>query len=770
MKKNLELEAQIEQHVMRPEYRPVKPRVIAKKLGIAKEDIRIFKRSLKNLIRTGKLAWGSKHLVTPPSQSSSPRGEATGIIRITAKGFGVVKTASDTPHFGGVDVHIPARSCLDAASGDRVRIRITRKRPGRDIPFGGRVEEVLERKTHTFVGTYSEEYNVGYVKVDGTQWSEPIVVGDAAARNCRPGEKVVIEMVRFPTPHREGEAVITEVLGPQGKPGVDTQLVIHQYGLPTEFPQATMDAARKQADQFDESISGTRVDLTEETIITIDPKDARDFDDAISLKRTKNGHWMLGVHIADVSHFVRPNTPLDDEAYRRGTSVYLPDQVIPMLPEIISNNLASLQPDRVRYAMTCWIEFTEDGARVHTDIARTAIRSKRRFTYEEVDDFLARPLNWRNKLTPEVFSLLENMYKLAMKLRSRRKRDGAIELHLPEVKIQLDGQGKVSGAKAVENTESHQIIEEFMLAANEAVAGIFVDRDLPFLRRVHPKPDPKKLEELTSFVRGLHIKCDSLVSRFEIQRLVESVRGLPQQQAVNFALLRSMSKAKYSPEEDGHYALGSPAYCHFTSPIRRYPDLVIHRMLGALIDGQKPSVDRKLLARIGDDCSAAEENAERAERDLIKLKLLGFFADRIGLKMPAVITGVRNAGFFVQGVELPVEGFVNARSLPPDRYKFDPRRHALTGHRKDNDFQLGDPVYVRISKVDLERRELDFVLDTSRPKPRRGEALAGTENLFAKGAKKQKHRGKGKSKTKPAPQGRGQHTKSGRRKKKRRMK
>ncbi|MEC9091611.1 MAG: ribonuclease R, partial [Planctomycetota bacterium] len=652
-----------------------------------------------------------KHLVMKPKQPKKTKGEVIGSFRKTTAGFGVVRTQADTPVYGITDVHIPSQNCLDAASGDRVRIRVTRKRPGRDIPYGGRIEEIVERRTHRFVGTFFEEVGYGYVQIDGKEFNEPILAEDSAAKNCHEGDKVVLEMVRFPSSHTEGEGVIVEVLGPHGQPGVDTQLIMNQYGLEPGFSEAVLDCARFEADQFDESITGTRIDLTEETIVTIDPKDARDFDDAISLQKIANGHWLLGVHIADVSHFVKPNTVLDDEAYNRGTSVYLPDRVIPMLPEIISNNLASLQPDRVRYALSAMIEFTPDGAPVKTKVQQTAIQSKRRFTYEEVDDFLQRPVAWRRKLDHDTFDLLERMHQLAMRLRSRRIRDGAIELHLPEIRVEIDGQGKVSGAKVSRHTESHQVIEEFMLAANEAVARKFNDLELPFLRRVHPQPDSRKFDDLTDFVNGIGIHCDSLQSRFEIQRLVNRVKGKPQQTAVNFALLKSMPKAKYSPEEEGHYALGSSAYCHFTSPIRRYPDLVIHRMVTAIAQGRKPSVDQQTLARIGDDCSAREENAERAERDLTKLKLLGYFSDKIGMKMAAVITGVKRRGFFAQGIDLPAEGFVNVFSLPRDRYHFDSTAMILSGYHPENIFQLGDRVNVRVAAVDLNRRELDFELD-----------------------------------------------------------
>ena len=708
------LEDRIEEHVAREDYKAVKPAIIAKQLKIDEEDLREFKRAIKRLIKKGRISWGAKHLVMKSSEKKSRQVKIFGRFRSTRKGFGVVQTLPETPFYGQTNVHIPAQSCLDAVRGDLVCIRIIRDRPGRDIEFGGRVLEVVERKTHRFVGSYFEDDGWAYVDIDGYDFFRPVEVGDAGAKNASPGDKVVIEMVRFPSNHTEGEAVVIKVLGPQGKPGVDTLLIMNQYGLEGEFPESVLENSRQQASQFDESIGDNRCDFTDQPVVTIDPQDARDFDDAISLKKLKNGHWLLGVHIADVSHFVKPSTPLDDEAYQRGTSVYLPDRVIPMLPEIISNNLASLQPDRVRYAMSAFIEFTEDGARVSTEIKRTAIKSQYRFTYEDVDDFLQRPIAWRRKLSHGQFDLLGRMHQLAMILRGRRQRDGAIELHLPEVKIDLNGQGQVVGAKVAHHTESHQVIEEFMLAANEAVAQLFVDSDLLLLRRIHPQPDPRKLDELTQFVRGLGINCDNLASRFEIQRLLANVADKPEKRAVNFAILRSMSKAKYSPEEEGHYALGSKAYCHFTSPIRRYPDLVVHRMAGALADGRKPSVDQSHLERLAAHCCATEENAERAERDLKKLKLLGFFVDKIGKRLKATITGVRQSGLFAEGIELPVAGFISTRSLPAERYQFDSRAQAITGFGKENQFRLGDQISVRVSRVDLDRRELDFVIDDGR--------------------------------------------------------
>jgi len=299
----------------------------------------------------------------------------------------------------------------------------------------------------------------------------------------------------------------------------------------------------------------------------------------------ERGHWLLGVHIADVSHFVREGAPLDQEARARGTSVYLPDRVIPMIPEIVSNNLASLQPNKVRYAKTCWIEFTADGVPVHSAVEPSAIKSCRRFTYEEVDVFLADPETRTVEMTPVVRTLLGRMRDLARILRRRRMARGALQLEMPEVKINLDRDGRVTGAHVVENTESHQIIEEFMLSANEAVAGALAVAGAGFLRRIHPSPDMRKLRQLTEFVTELGFEVDSLESRFELQRLLGLVARRPEEHAVNYAVLRSLTRAAYGPQEDGHFALASDCYCHFTSPIRRYPDLTVHRALDMLARG-----------------------------------------------------------------------------------------------------------------------------------------------------------------------------------------
>jgi ribonuclease R len=716
------------------DYRPVKPRIIARNLRLAKDQADEVKRVIKRLVHHGQLAYGANHLVyaagavgaTAPtlrvkaSIAGPTKNRVVGVFHRTQKGFGFVRpsdVAAASPEEGGevagdaraADIFVPGKWAGDAATGDMVLVQLHRGRPGESGPRG-EIVEVVQRQTRQFVGTYMETAGSGYVQVDGTLFTQPICVGDPGAKGARPDDKVVFEMVRFPSAVHDGEGVIVEVLGPRGTPGIDTLSIIREYGLPDRFADDTQEEARLEAEKFDEAIPPDRLDLTGLTIVTIDPVDARDFDDAISLEPQENGHWRLGVHIADVSHFVRPRTALDREAHERGTSVYLPDRVVPMLPEIISNSLASLQPDKVRYTKTVFMEFTPDGLRVATEHHSAAIRSSKRLSYEQVDSFLADGEAWRRKLGAKVHALLGHMHTLAMILRKRRLKNGALELNMPEVKVDLDASGSVTGAHVTQNTESHQIIEEFMLAANEAVAELLHDKELPFLRRIHQSPSPVKIKSLNEFVKELGIPVSNLQNRFELQKLLDGVIGHPEQRAVHFAVLRSLMRATYGPKEEGHYALASDCYCHFTSPIRRYPDLTIHRLLDDLLSGRKPRSNMEELIVLGQHCSDREQRAESAERDLTKLKLLAYLSGRIGEEMDGVVTGVESFGLFVEGVELPAQGLVHADALSDDYYSYDRTTRTLTGRRTGRSYRLGDLLRVAVARVDLERRELDFRL------------------------------------------------------------
>ena len=635
-----------------------------------------------------------------------------GIIKRTSSGAGFLIPHSKKLNAGQADIFISRHDIADAHTGDEVLVKLLKRQPRADGKQCGKIVDVIQRSTRTFVGLYFEREGQGWVRVDGAMIKDPVLVGDPGAKGARPRDKVVIEMLRFPSAFRCGEGVLTQVLGPRGAPGIDTLSIIHEFGLPDAFPEEILEAARVEAGRFNEEDLAGRLDLTEDTIVTIDPVDARDFDDAISLTQAENGHWKLGVHIADVAHFVAPGSPLDQEAYRRGTSVYLPDRVLPMLPEIISNGLASLQEGQVRYTKSVFMEFTREGVPVASDFANSAIRVTRRFAYEQVMPIVEQPDAFQKKVPGKVRKLLARMYELAMLLRGRRMAQGMLELTMPEVKIDFDEGGHVSGAHVAPHDPSHEVIEEFMLAANMAVATALNDKAIPFLRRAHGEPDEPKLRALGEFVTALGYPLKRYQSRQELQKLLKRVHGTPHQHAVNYALLRSMKQAEYSGEPLGHYALAADHYCHFTSPIRRYPDLTVHRLIGELASlghiSRYPS-EMELFAS-GQHCSNTERRAAQAERELIKVKLLTYMAGRIGDEFKAVITGVQDFGFFCQVIDVPAEGLVHVSSLDDDCYDVDGTSQSLVGRGTGHEYRLGDHLSVVGAHADIDRRLLDFRL------------------------------------------------------------
>jgi ribonuclease R len=699
--------------VSHAKYQPLKPKALARKLNVPIERYSEFRKVLKALLKDGRIDLGKNHLVLPAP--ALVHGAVTGIFRRAEGGYGFVRVAAAEGH-PGQEIFIPAGHTLDAATGDEVVVRITRKSSRAGRGPSGQITQVAERATRQFVGTYFEREGQGLVRVDGTIFSHSVIVGDAGAKGARPDDKVVIEMLRFPAPEDRGEAVITEVLGKRGQPGVDTLSIIRAFGIPEEFPEAVLQEARRAAADFSESNLLGRTDFTHEVVVTIDPATARDFDDAVAVTiDPKTRHWRLAVHIADVGHFVQLGGELDREARKRGTSVYLPQRVIPMFPEIISNGLASLQQDRVRYVMSAVIDFTPAGIPTKTFFASAAIKNRRRFTYEEVSALLAEEEGHRGKRPslraqedPAVVQLLLDMRDLALVLRKRRLKRGALELNMPEVDLEFDAQGSVTGAHYVSNDISHQMIEECMLAANEAVAVHLADLGVPFLRRIHPPPEPNKLLAFAEFVRTLGYKITLERDRFALQRVLQQSADRPDARAVHYALLRSLKQAAYSPDDTPHYALASDNYCHFTSPIRRYPDLTVHRLLDRWLSTGRCASDAPELAVLGAHCSRTERRADVAERELIKLKLLTYLSERIGLEMDAVITGVADYGFYCQTDTIPVDGLVHISTLTDDYYYFDERTHSLYGQRTKKRYRLGDTVPVKVVRVDLQRRQLDL--------------------------------------------------------------
>ena len=689
--------------VARPDYRPLTLKAMSRRFKVGVEEYAEFRSAVKGLVKAGRLDVGKDKTL----RKAGAPGAIVGTFRRTSKGFGFVRPAKAQGR--GHDIFIPPDAGLDASTGDEVAVAITRRAHTPGFNNEGRVIRVLARASGVFVGTYFEDAGDGFVKVDGTTFHGPIYVGDPGAKGARPGDKVALEMVRYPTPESGGEGVITEVLGPRGQPGVDTLAVIRAYNIPDRFDDEVLQEAREQARKFDDGDLGTRLDLRDELTVTIDPATARDFDDAISLSRDDRGFWHLGVHIADVSHFVRAGSALDRVARKRGTSVYLPDRVLPMLPEVLSNSLASLQQGHARFTVSALLEFNAEGIRTDRRFARTAIRVDRRFTYEEAYEAMMHPDRPIEGVAPEVRALLARMLELAMVLRRRRFARGALELVMPEVEVELGDQGEVVGAHLAPDDESHQVIEEFMLAANEAVASYLTERQVGFLRRGHADPEPVKLRQFAEFVRSLGFKMDQPESRFELQRILAESDGRPERYAVHYGLLRSLKQATYTPEHVGHYALASEDYCHFTSPIRRYPDLQVHRQLKALLEGHKPRTDPDELVVLGEHCTRTERRAEAAERELIKIKLLTHLEGRLGEVFHGVIIAVEDFGLFVQLIELPVEGLVHVTALGDDYYYLEEQTHTLVGRRSGRRYRLGDRLEVRVARVDVDRRELDLV-------------------------------------------------------------
>jgi ribonuclease R len=689
--------------VRRDDYQPLKLKALARKLQVPDSEYRNFRDAVKDLVAQGRLEYGKNRTIRTPDAS----GTVVGVFRGIRAGGGFVR-----PHTkeGGplADIYISRAAARDAASGDEVLVKLTKKpsRSGRNLE--GKILEIVERATRQFVGTYFEEAGAAMVRVDGKIFGEPISVGDPGSKGAKPSDKVVVEMVRFPSPGMPGEAVVTEILGPRGAPGVDTLSIIREFSLPDAFHNDALEEARDHARRFDASDLAGRRDFTGETIVTIDPKDARDFDDAVHVHRLDGGRWQLGVHIADVAHFVRLHTPLDREARKRGTSVYLPDRVVPMLPELISNGLASLQEGVNRYTKTVLMEFNSEGTRLDVDVAPSVIRVTKRLDYATALDCLKHPNKYHGRLPGEVRALLDRMKKLFGILRRRRADRGFLELDLPEVKLELDDHGRFKAAHLQEHDESHQIIEEFMLSANEAVGQYLADRDLLFMRRVHGNPDPLKLRAFAEFVRAIGYKITKPQSRFDLQQVLAQSETRPDRYAVHYGLLRSMKRAEYSPEAMGHYAIASDCYCHFTSPIRRYPDLLVHRLLDRYWRDRKVSVDANELVALGEHCTFTERRAAQAESELIKLKVLTYLADKIGREMKAVITSVEDFGLFAQSVDYVVDGMIHVSTLTDDHYRYDPATHSLEGRRSGRTYRLGDTITVRVARVDVDRRQLDF--------------------------------------------------------------
>jgi len=754
--------AQILKTMRSHRYHPMRLRRLARFFDVAEEDYAEFRALVKQLLREGEVHEVRGKLRVPRRKRPRKKGDRTleGRFSLSQRGFGFVEPDEDEADgpTGGEDLFIPPHQTIDAVTGDTVLAEVEGKG---DKGYFGRLLEVKERGQERFVGTVLKEGGTYIVRPDGGVLLRDFAVPDASSAGARPKDKVVFEVVTYGLKDEPGQAVITEVLGHRGDPGVDTLAVIRQFELPDEFSEAALEEARRAAGRIDEQALRGRRDLTGETVITIDPEDARDFDDAISLQTHDDGSVTLGVHIADVAHFVPVGSPLDAEAYERGTSVYLPTTVLPMLPEALSNAACSLQEGRTRLTKSVFITFDAEGEPGRVDLANSYIKSTKRLTYRQAQAALD---GKADGLPGETMDLLKAMDRLARTLLERRRRLGYLELDLPEVDLEMGDDGRVVDAHPEDTSFTHRIIEMFMVEANEAVARELEKAGVACMRRVHPEPDAEASEQLQHYATSVGHRLSDPTDRRDLQKLLNRVRGKPEAYGVHLAVLRSLRKAEYRMEPLGHFALGSSAYCHFTSPIRRYPDLTVHRALDALVRGRgaagearrrsdrketSPPLAEAPMDEAAAHCSETERRAEAAERELTKIKLLEYLQRRIGDTFSGVITGVQAFGVFVENPDLLIDGLVHISSLADDYYTFDRKKWRLVGRKSGNVLRVGTELQVRIAAIDIPRRQLDLVpvaAERKRKKGGKAKKKSGKKEAGKKKSDKKKGSGSGKKK------------------------
>lgn len=741
-------------HLRHEGYIPARLGDLAKDLNIPSDELESFTAAVQVFQREGLLVVATSGHVQLPSLGDLPNGELIGVFRKNPRGFGFV-TPRDAVREGSV--FIGPEDTADALTGDTVRVKVGKDRRG-DDRYNGTVVEVVERKKSSYSGTLTKRGQQWVVLPDGKQITQPIMVRDAEAKNGREGDKVVLELVVWPEGDMLGEGVIVRVLGEAGEPDVETQAVIAAYDLPGEFPEGCVEQAREAAAKYEREIADfhargaaaldNRTDLTEAFIITIDPPDAKDYDDAISIRKTDDG-WELGVYIADVAHFIPPGSVLDIEAKDRANSCYLPRKVIPMLPEILSNGICSLQEGVPRYCKCAIVNYDSQGVPRGEGVKQVLINSKKRLTYLEAQALIDGDLNEARrhaktppKYTDELLDTLREMDRLAKAIQGRRNRQGMIVLELPECVLIYDDNGHVVDAEKEDDAFTHKLIEMFMVEANEVVARLAEGMGVPLLRRIHPEPIPGDVDEMRKVAMVAGFRIPKNPTREELQNLLNATRGKPTARAVHLAVLRTLSKAEYSPALVGHFALASEAYAHFTSPIRRYADLTVHRFiadylartengnkrprgdeakmqLGVDIMSIKSTPTEEELLQIGRHATQREVNAESAEKELRSFLVLQLLEKHIGEAYAGVVTGVNNRGIFVQIEKYLADGFIKSEDLPGDvtrgnstpMWRVDQKSGAMVDIRSGRSFNFGDLVTVKIGAVDLARRQMDLFID-----------------------------------------------------------
>jgi len=659
-----------------------------------------IKDILNQLVKEGKLARhrGNRY-------EAAARKLVAGTIMVHRDGYGFVIPKEKIPGIDS-DIYIPAALTDSAMNGDKVNIEITMRKPGGRAE--GRVVTVEKRARTTIVGQLRYDGQTFFVAPTDEKLPSKILITNDVSEHK---DKIVeVEITRFPSEGRWPAGKVVSVIGFIDDPNVETNVIIRKFGLPTAFPSDVEQEAARLPDALTEKDFVGRDDFRKRNTITIDPQTARDFDDAIDVEVLANGTYQLGVHIADVSHFVPLDSAMDLEARYRGTSVYFPDRVLPMLPEKVSNHLCSLNPGVDRLALSVIVHLSRAGEVLDYSFHKSVIHSKERMTYEDVQRLLDGNLALERRYE-QVLPHIRNIARLAQIVQKRRNQRGAIDFDLPEPLLTYDESGLVSGITKSVRLFSHRIVEEFMILANEVVAGHLEENDIPGIYRVHEEPDPMKVEEFSEIVKGFGLKFEPRTAEpVEFQKFVASIEGRPEERMLSYLMLRSFKQAKYSEENIGHFGLSSDSYTHFTSPIRRYPDLVVHRILkAAMARRSQPALSVAQLEAIASESSERERLADQAERELFDWKKMLLMEQHLGDTFEAIIIAVWRDGFVVELIDYFIEGFVPVADIPDDYYQLDQSSHALIGRRSKQRFRLGDRLTVQIARVDKLLRRAYFV-------------------------------------------------------------
>jgi len=686
---------------------PASARELAQVLRIPREERTAFKRELKALVQSGELLQIRGNRFGLPEKMDL----VVGRLNTNPGGFGFV-VPEQVPDGERQDIYIAASNLTEAMHGDRVVARVERKTPK---GLEGRIIRILERSQATLVGRYEmDDAGLGYVVPFDRRVLTDVHVPTGQSSSAEPGEMVLVEITRWPTATRGPVGRVAEVLGSIDEPGVDTQIIIRKYNLPDAHSEESVEEARRLGTTVkDRDIRG-RTDFRPITTVTIDGEHARDFDDAITIERLANGNFWLGVHIADVSHYVKEGSALDEEAFERGTSVYFTERAVHMFPSELATGLCSLNPHVDRLVQSCLMEIDRRGNVVRYEMHDGVINSNARMTYTAVNAILTEHDPATTEQYRDLVPMFEQMHELFAILYQRRRRRGSIDFDLPEAEVVLSEYGQIEAINPSERNVAHRLIEEFMLLANETVAAHLVEHDVPSLHRVHEAPDVKKVLDFDAFVTtlGYGLSGGSTPRPKDFQKLIDRIRGTPEERPIAALMLRTMQKAKYDAASLGHFGLAAEHYTHFTSPIRRYPDLVVHRSLRESRQGKMARARREDLEEelpdVARHTSEMERRANEAERELLQWKKVRFMADKVGDEFDAYITGVAPYGLFVELIEHYVEGMVHVSSMADDYYRFVEQLHIMRGENTKKVYRLGDKVRVQVVRVDMERRQVDL--------------------------------------------------------------